>query len=388
MNDFFSKDDHLIIPKSILKQFMDEKYKKISCLSLRYHDNLLVNTFTPKSFHTKTNFHTKEFDDLLKKYETNIGKWRKKIENAIDTGNQNLINQDELKEFIVRFITIQFNRTVLADKELLNTLVENEKERYNNTSLEIFKSGQIPLKFLENKQNFFSKNKDEYAYYYQKIMTDRNNDIINNTYNGFKAYALYIPDNIKSTFLLTPTQFTPNDEFVRIVISPRIALALYKSNSSNVINYLTEEDVNIFFARTVETALSMSIEYQEIIGEKDSLLSAKGKLQQYLSKLGTLPEQQIILITGKEVIINDEFNILEIITSCMYLEPKYKKILIEITTISKHLLEINNFNEDQGLFMFLKWGFQIILIGNSVTSDSDNKIRVADSIDTAIEMFL
>lgn len=382
------QDDHIILPKATLRRFADNKTKKICCLKLSDSNNLAITKHYPKSFHTKPNYYNPEFDNIVKRYETLIGKWHKEIMNAIKTNTiESLITNrlEELKKDIIELITIQFHRTVLADEKLLAQYIEQEKKRYESSSADLFRSGRIHQDFLIRKQNLFDKNIDQVQYYSQNIL-GQPNEAIKKAYKEFIPYICYIPDEIDSTFLLTPQHIVPNDAFARFILSPRLALALYKKNLPQRTIILTKEDVDCLVPRAIESSLSMSKEYQEVIGEEKYLHYVKNKLEKFKSKITEIAEEQIILISGNEEILIDDQTILEMIVSIMCFKPESKKIIIETGILSSKLLKSNETTKNKGLYMFAKWGYKIVLINQHDLSNSNSGIAIAKTKEDAIKL--
>jgi len=382
------QDDHIILPKATLRRFADNKTKKICCLKLSDSNNLAITKHYPKSFHTKPNYYNPEFDNIVKRYETLIGKWHKEIMNAIKTNTiESLITNrlEELKKDIIELITIQFHRTVLADEKLLAQYIEQEKKRYEEFSANFFRSGRIPEGFLNNKQRFFNKEIDQVQYYSQNIL-GQPNEGIEKTYKDSIPYIFYIPNEIDSTFLLPPQHFVPNNAFARFILSPRLALALYKDNSPQRTIILKKEDVDCLVPRAIESALSISKEYQEIIGEEKYLHYIKSKIEKYMSMIKEIAEEQIILISGDEEILQDDQTILEMIVSIMYFKPESKKIIIETGVLSSKLLKLDETTKNEGLYMFAKWGYKIVLINQHDLSNSNSGIAIAKTKEDAIKL--
>lgn len=297
-----------------------------------------------------------------------------------------IINRlEELKQDIIELITIQFHRTVLADEKLLTKFIEQEKKQYELLSAYFFRSGRIPQDFLTNKQSLFNNNIDQVQYYLQNIL-GQPNEVIENAYKEFIPYICYIPNEIDSTFLLTPQHFVPNDVFARFVLSPRLALALYKENFHRHIIILTKDDVDCLVPRAIESALSMSKEYQEIIGEEKYLNCIKSKLEKYKSKIIKIVEEQIILISGNEKILKDDQTILEMIVSIMCFEPECKKIILETATISSKLLALDKFTKNEGLYMFENWGYKVVLVNQHDLNNLSFDIPIVKTKEAAIEL--
>ena len=132
----------------------------------------------------------------------------------------------------------------------------------------------------------------------------------------------------------------PNDQVLRIVISPRISLALYPksyNDCNQAIKYLTKEDVDSLVPRTIESALCMTNKFREIIGDENYLKSIKNKLQTY-SSIMHYHFENMILINGNIIKLNNYLNFHELLISLILFKPNCKNIAIKVSVISKELL--------------------------------------------------
>lgn len=383
--------DHVILPKATLMRFVDCKTKKISCLNFSDSCNLTIRRKFPKSYHAEMNFYNPEFDDTVKYYETLIGNLNKLITDKINiNSNLNpLIDPDKLKKDMLELITIQYHRSVLADPEQLLQFIEVKKKRYERQSLELLRKGALSKEFVNKKILFQDKSKDiiQYRYYIQHILGQRNNNI-EKTYANFSPYILHIPSHVNSTFTLSPQHFVPNDEFARFVLSPRLALALYPQKNMKQVITLSKDDADLLVIRTIESALSMSTEYREIIGEETQLLSIKKKFLKYKSYIKSIEHNRILFIHGNESNLHDNQTILEMIITIMYFEPMCKKIILDVTMISEFLLKERTINCKDGLHMFIKYGYMIVLLMKKNLEIPIGSMKVTETKEQAIELLL
>lgn len=93
------QDDHIIIPKATLKRFKGND-NRISVLNLSDPSEIKLVKHFPKSFHTKKDYYDVDIDNQIKKIETKIGKWNKKL-SKITQENINDINFENLKAFAI-----------------------------------------------------------------------------------------------------------------------------------------------------------------------------------------------------------------------------------------------------------------------------------------------
>lgn len=383
----FRQNDHIILPKSTLKRFVNPETQKIKYLDLNNPENIEIKEKSPRSFHTQLNYYIPEYDDKIKIYETMNGKYYKMITDAYNQNTDINIYPQQLKTDIIDIVNIQFQRTVIADDEYLYKLLEHFKEQYRQESLFFLRQGIYPKEFQERKQKFeqASKNINTFRYYAQRII-GQNNSKIFEAYKNFVPHILIIPNQIGSTFILSPQHFVPIGETVRIIISPRIALALYPvslTKNNELIKYLTQEEVDFLVPRTIESAISMTNSFRQIIGEENYLNSIKTKLERYKSILPNLVDG-IILIKDNSITINDGQIFLELAVSMKLFKPNCHKIVIEMNAISSQFLQTKEFINC--IQMFERWEFVLIFINNNTSYLPNINIKVAKTKEEAIAM--
>ncbi len=384
----FGQNDHIILPKATLKRFINPETNKIKYLDLNNPERLLIKEKFPDSFHTKSNYYIPEYDNIVKKYETMIGKYCKLI---TDIHKKNLdikIDAQQLKTDILDILNIQFQRAVIADDELLNKLLEQFKEQHRQESLFYIRQGIYPKEFQDRQQEFKQASKDinTFRYYAQRILGQKNPKILED-YRNFIPYILVIPDEVSSTFILSPQHFVAFDVSVRIIISPRIALALYPmpfTEDKGLIKYLTKEEVDKYVPKTIESAISMTKGFREIIGNEDYLNCIKNKLQIYKSMMCNLVNN-IILVKEGVVTFDDSQSFLELVVSIKLFEPDCHKIIIELGAISSRFIQEREFIES--IEMFEKWEFDVVFISNDEIDISSIEIKIAKDKEEAITMF-
>lgn len=384
----FEQKDHIILPKATLKRFANPDTNKITCLDLSNPDDISIIQKFPSSFHTKPNYYIPKYDDRVKIYETRIGEYFKLIKDY-NTNNSNIkIDVQQLKTDILDIINIQFQRSVIADDAFLNKLLEHFKEQYRQESLFFIRQGIYPKEFQERKQNFdkASKNIETFRYYAQAILGQKNEKILE-AYRNFVPHILIIPDNINSTFILSPQHFVSIGGAVRIILSPRITLSLYPAAltpNNELVKYLTKKEVDLLVSRTIESALSMTTSYRQVIGEENYLNCMKSKLQLYKSIVYNLVDD-IILIKEGTLVLNNDQAFLELAVSIKLFKPDCHKIIIELSAISNEFLQDYEFIDS--VQMYERWELALVFINNSDFKNPNIKIKIARNKEEAINMF-
>lgn len=379
--------DHIILPKATLKRFANPVTKKICYLDLSDSNALKIKYSFPKSFHTQKGLYYPELDNIIKKYETKIGEYRVEIEKAIEKNDVN-VDLQQLKKDIIKIVNIQFKRVVVSDDKLLCEVAKQLKNHYSRESLSYILRGCYPKHFQDEKMEFEKscKDKNAFRYFVQKIMR-YDNPIINLQYKDFFPYILIIPDDIDSTFILPPQHFIPNDEVLRIIISPRISLALYPkpyNKCSQVFKYLTKEEVDSFVPRTIESALNMINEFREIIGEEEYLNDVKNKLEKYKLIICEL-SKNIILINGNDSMLNNCLNFNELLVSLMLFKPDYKNVIIKLSIISSVFLHEKEFIEC--IRSYEKHGINLAFVNDIGLENLNNNFKLFSGIEEAKKFF-
>lgn len=230
------------------------------------------------------------------------------------------------------------------------------------------------------------KDRCKFSNYIQRIIGQKNQKLLE-TYRKFVPHILIIPDQVSSTFVLSPQHFVASDTFARIIISPRIALALYPTSitiNNEIIKYLTKDEVDNLAPRTIESALSMTNSFREIIGEENYLNCIKDKLHIYKSIICHLTED-IIWVKGGVATLNDDQSFLELAVSIMLFEPGCHKVIIELNTVEIQFMQKTEFLEC--VQMFKEWGLALVFVNNNALVISNKEIKVAQNKEEAITMF-
>lgn len=281
------QDDHLILPYSTLKYFMDEG-KEINVLNFDNLNDVCLMQRRPKSYHTEKDYYIPEYDCEVKKRETLIGRLRAKILKAIEdiengAAPSGQFDRDELKRQIIDISTIEFHRCVIVDDKKLQKYCEQQQKENNEVDKNLFRNGNLTKERCEYSMNYREKAKslDTFRSYAQNILGTRN-DVISETYKDFEAFILYVPKGADYSFWLPPFHFIGNEAFLIFVLSPSIALALYPPNiiaSLNVkFDYYIEADknkVDVINSRGFESVETMPNGFKELIGAKADMENLK-----------------------------------------------------------------------------------------------------------------
>ena len=381
--------DHIILPKATLKRFMDAKTKKINYLDLSDPEKITIRERFPRSFHTEPNYYNPEYDAVTKIYETKLGEYHKRITDICKYGVEPQIDAQKLKADILNIVNIQFQRTAMADDNLLKKLLAKINDDYTKTSMLYLRQGIYPPEFLKNKQKFDEVCQDIHKArcYVQRIMLNQKNPHILKQYENFVPHILIIPDTINSTFILSPQHFVPTSDSVRIVLSPRTALALYPiqlPQSEGLIKYLSRDEVDILAPRTIESALLMVKSFRQVIGEESYLNAIKSKLETYRAAMCDLSDD-MIQIKGEVVTLRDDQAFLELAISIQLFRPNCHKIIIKLSSVPNQYLQRREFIDS--VQMFDRWGLALVFVNDCALDCSHIEIKSAKSKDEAITMF-
>lgn len=384
----YIQNDHLILPKATLKRFADPVTKKVKYLDLSNPEIISIKERFPDSFHTEPNYYIPEHDKIIKRYESMIGQYNKRITDIYQKKLDIKIDDQRLKTDILDILNIQFQRTVIVDDEYLKKLLKQFEERYHQESLYYICQGIYPVEFQKRKQEFdqVKNDKDKFRDYIQCILGQKNQNLLE-TYRNFVPHILIIPNEVSSTFVLSPQHFVASDTFARIIISPRIALALFPTSitkNNELIKYLTKGEVDNLAPRTIESALSMTNSFREIIGEEDYLNCIKDKLHINRSIICHFTED-IVWVKGGVVTLNDDQSFLELAVSIKLFEPDCHKVIIELNAVEIQFMQKTEFIEC--VQMFRRWELALVFINNSDLAITNKNIKVAQNKEEAITMF-
>ena len=338
--------DHLILPKKSLMQFLDTQ-QFISVIEFT-GTNLIeghIVKHRPRKFHAESGYYDSEVDKIIKKMETSIGVWRKKIAKYIESinlgNNTAKIDFIEMKNFAINLISLQYNRNVMVDSGLRSLFINSKISELKELILfqrSIGNNHAIrELEFRLSQLQYFALDASEFPKFFQKkYMIDGNrvsqNIMIEEQYKDFVATILFIPDEMKASFLLTPQHYFAVDTVARIILGPRLAIGLYHKNieipDCRIIK-VTEEEAFSFVARSIESALEMTEDgFKQLIGEESFLQKVETAIKTCNSMIKEDSESEICTIRSCSEMNENIFSILIIL---LY-KCGIKKALLYITT--------------------------------------------------------
>lgn len=369
MGKIIQQDDHIIIPRATLSRFIDDK-QLFSSLDLSDSSDINIKKHRPKTFHVQKGYYDVSIDQKIKKIETEIGMWNKKLSETTQE-NINDIDFEDLKEFSIRLITLQFHRCVMADSSFREKFIKIKQKEYSGISLNGFLSGEINKEFLDRKLKFDKSVKDENSFirYFQENFLLQPNDNIESTYKNFKAVVLHIPDEVESTFILPPTHFVGIDNTARIILNPKLAIGLYpKEYKINNLHILSEDEVDALVARSIEVTLEFSNEYREIIGGESYLNILKKKIIEFNNSIVKEPNEDVIFLSKIKDFCIDDKNILDIIMFIKYLQPNINNIIIDSRVLPSIETDYLSW-----VSLFQKYGYKIAFLrSNNILSGLEN----------------
>ena len=158
------QDDHIILPRATLKRFMDDKAQGIYYLDLKDIDNITIKQGYPKSYHTIANFYDPVYDKKVKERETAIGELHNEILTAIDNNTSIGTNAKELKHKIIDFITIEFQRSVIANDSYLEKYREQQQKRNDIVDCIMLQTGNMTEERSEYSINYREHAKSKEAF--------------------------------------------------------------------------------------------------------------------------------------------------------------------------------------------------------------------------------
>lgn len=244
------RNDHVVIPKSILKRFTD-KNSKITCLNLQ---NYSVNKKTLNSVFTEENYYIDEIDKIIRdKDESIIGNLYKSISDNKDKYLKLKISDIEYMRYI---FFLQFFRNNAFSKKLERNVKYIDKKTMHNISIASL------IDYLETGKLEDTVIKEIYEEMEQE-------------YKEFTPGFIKL-DNLQRSFLLPASQFTyfsilKSGAYI-YPIAPDVAL-IWKKNSSKKFEYGSTNDykvvekINKFI---IEREISTAVDYM-VFGKEDEI---------------------------------------------------------------------------------------------------------------------
>ena len=337
--NIIQQKDHIILPKATLMRFMDNKTQRIYYLDLNDLDNISVKSIFPKSYHSSPNYYNPEYDNRVKKYETSMGELYKEILIAIDQKTDINIDADTLKKQIIDFMTIEFQRSVIADDNMLEKYKNQQQKENDKFDSLMFQAGMMTAKRIEYSVNYREKAKsiETFRGYAQNILGTINS-AIEATYYNFSPKILYIPENLNYDFWLPPLHFVGTDQFACFILSPSIALALYPVLPAGSLMMIADKErVEIINLRILESISVFNSTYRETVGRKEPLEKLKDRIVKIKSICKT--SEHRIIFNDETFCIHDMNEALEFII-ILYLLYGIHKAAIEIRMKEKNFVHI------------------------------------------------
>lgn len=353
--------DHIILPKATLMRFMDDKTQRIYYLDLNDLDNISVKSIYPKSYHSSQNYYNPEYDNRVKKYETSMGELYKEISIAIDQKADINTDAETLKKQIIDFMTIEFQRSVIADDNMLEKYKNQQQKENDKFDSLMFQAGMMTAERIEYSVNYREKAKsiETFRDYAQNILGTINSAIVA-TYYNFSPKILYIPENCNYDFLLPPLHFVGNDQFACFILSPSIALALYPVSAAGSLMMIADKErVEIINLRILESISVFNSTYKETVGKKDPLEKLKDRIVKIKSICKT--SEHRVIVNDDTFCIHDMNEALEFII-ILYLLFGVHNVAKEIRMKEKNFdMEFYKKNKNEIEELFKKYSFNLLM---------------------------
>lgn len=353
--------DHIILPNATLKRFAD-KSKQIHYLDLNDMENISVKHDYPKSYHAIANYYDPEYDDKVKIQETSIGRLHKLFSDKIFKGVKKTFNPKTIKQKIIDFVTIEYNRTVIANDSMLDKYRQNQQEENDAIDKMLLINGKLSAERCEYSINFRHKAQSiqTFRYYAQNILGTSNEEI-NGLYKDFKACVLYIQKKRKYEFMLPPMHFVGTDCFLIFVLSPNICLALYPTlQGNNQIIEAEEERVRAINCRIMESVGFVDKGYREIVGGKNQLNALKNKIERYKS-IFYKNNERVVCDLRDEIVFYDLNDVMEV-SVALYLSfmdsEHIKKLYINKSIFAKNFIKNSRVDIED---VFKKYGYRLVI---------------------------
>ena len=354
------KKDHIITPRATLKRFDDEK-QSLHILDLNDLSNPALKLGRSKSFHTQLGYYDDSVDDRVKIIETDIGTWNKEISEAISKNDYSNIDYIKLKQFCIKLITLQFNRTVM----------ENDNDRSR-----VLRNNKCDPTIIENREQAILM--------FQKRFLLQPNQVIINSYQDFVPVILYIKHDCDYSFILPPSHFIGTDSVARIIISPYISIGLYPSRDNPPsVKLVKKSEALSLIPRSFESAMEMPDNYKELIGLATDLEKIKKNLLATNKMVECNENDGIIIVKRNNEFLLTDNSVFEFFMYLYYSFSAYKKIIISADAF-ENLKEIHRID-----WSFISsYDYEVALICAKPIKNLKYNINIFKSKNKAIEYFI
>ena len=267
----------------------------------------------------------------------------------------------ELKQFCIKLITLQFNRTVM----------ENDNERSR-----VLCNNKCDPSIIENREQAILM--------FQKKYLLQPNQVIIDSYQDFVPVILYIKHECDYRFILPPSHFVGIDTVARIIISPYISIGLYpaKGNPPSV-KLVKKVEALSLIPRSFESAMEMPDNYKELIGLVTDLEKIKKNLLATNKMVECNENNGIIIVKRNNDFLLTDNNIFELFMYLYHLFSTYKQIIISADAFES-LREIHKID-----WCFISnYGYELALICTKPIKNLKYNINIFKSKNKAIEYFI
>lgn len=322
------QEDHIILPKATLKRFMDKDTNLIAYLDMNDRANISVKKARPKTFHASPNYYNPLYDKLVKRQESIMGVLHKKIKNALASGTSVELDSAELKKNIIRFVNIEFCRSVIANDSMLDKYRKRQQEENDKVDRMLLDLGLLTMERINYSVNFrnHAQSLETFRRYAQNILATQNPAIIESSKNLIPR-ILYVPQERDDYFLLPPMHYVSSNNFIYFFLSPDIALGLYPPEENiPVMVPADRERVWNINTRVLESCALLDPGYQEVIGNKDQLDRLRVRIEK-IKEIFTLSGKILAIDENANYLVNDMCEIFELVISLYLLFGSDKKML-------------------------------------------------------------
>ena len=329
------QSDHIILPKATLKRFMGS-YDKIYYIDFCNINKIYIDSKYPNAYQVIRNYYNPIYDAEVKKVETEMGQLYKKVIDCHSKQSALKIDLFDLKDKIISFTTMQFNRAVIANDSLINKYMQQQQKENNLIDSMLLRMGAISKERCKYSIEFREKASSLHSFkYYSQNILGTDNNVIQKNYKNFVPLVLFIPENIKNSFLLPPMHFVGNETFLHFILSPNVSLALFPmcsnfqyKNYVQIIN-VSEERVKNINLRILESVVGVDANYRKIVGLEQHLKPILKKINN-IKDSTYFNNKTLCCKSSFEVLLKDLDDVFElaIILYILYIKRNENKLLI------------------------------------------------------------
>ena len=223
-----SKKDHIALPAQTLRRFRENGEPDFAFIDVTTG---AIGTEGPSKYQRIKGYYQEDYDSKVRVLEDKLGKVADSIIQIAESNEDALYDRESLKDFVITLIAMQSHRR----PELKDAAMEADRltKLIDDLEISMLRMGIINKKVVNRADEYREMLKSEKTmrdYYYER--TDMKLPRIVQKLGLYKLGATFmkVPNDIQTTFLLTPFHYIQSGQGWFFTITPRLAIALLPIN--------------------------------------------------------------------------------------------------------------------------------------------------------------